>query len=269
MRLAEAHWIQRLVADWAAAGVPVLVAGDLNTLSPLDAVPCHYTCAAGGAGACSPAADGQPPPPLEPHLATYLLDPHTPAYLRRKFLASWGADQEEALAAGDVDSGAALPDYRPMCALLGTTLDAALVTTWCTDAAYAGSTAANAATPPPPPPPPRTALYDAVAASRTAASLPPCEGSIPTELATDNEALEAHDAPAMPPLRIDHVLVSAHALWGTAPGAGGDGGGADHAGAYERLAARVNCRILDARRTRRATALLSDHFPVLCDVPLE
>ena len=251
--------------------MPVLVAGDFNTLSPLDAVPCHYTCAAaggGGGGACPAAAAGEQPaaPLLQPHLATFLLHPHTPAYLRRKFLASWGGDQEDALAAGDVAPGAALPDYRPMCALLGTTLDAALAAAWCADAAYAGSSAAAAASAAAPPPPPRTALYDAVAASRAAARLPPCEGSIPTELATDNEALEAHDAPAMPPLRIDHVLVSAHALWGTAPRAGDDGA---HARAYERLAARVNCRILDARRTRRATALLSDHFPVLCDVPLE
>jgi hypothetical protein len=109
----EAEWIGRLVEKWgggaegagagvggAATGLPVVVLGDFNNLSPLDAG-CHRA----------------------QRVADRLEAPGVPEYLRGKYMCGAAAEDRDACLAQSADSGtdatgAMRIDYRPLTTLL-------------------------------------------------------------------------------------------------------------------------------------------------------
>lgn len=117
IRLQEARWIAALVARYTAAGIPLVLLGDLNSLSPQDA-----SCMA------------------DEGTLRELLKPSVPAYLREKYLcvipsadASDSTPEKEdckqqALPVGNSTFDSYAIDFRPVSALLAnSSLDSLLI----------------------------------------------------------------------------------------------------------------------------------------------
>ena len=166
----EAAWIAHLGREFNAGGIPTVVAGDFNTLSPLDAA-CH-------------AASG---------IAEWLNNPSVQHYQRTKWRIAAGDDTHTTTVGGG--GSPCVVDYRPLGALLAPTPAAAASNF----SFYEGRCSVPFLGP----------FFDCVVpegplSTRDSSSGAACAriGSIPTAFDVDPVGL------VEPPLRIDHVLAN-------------------------------------------------------------
>jgi hypothetical protein len=248
-RLGEAARLSRLMAGYAAAGVPAVLLGDLNSLSPLDA-PCHAT---------------------EGTLAA-LFAPASPPHLRGKYACGVGSGAGVAGCEAQAAVFAGVPKTagnRSAAASGGATADGPLAL-WRLDyrpVAFLLQGGAGGG--------PLTDLFSMGQAegagalgSGSSAPLHPCPASYPTVAiaARAGVPVDGHDDNGAAPMRLDFALANA-AFRAAFPAVRCTLGGVHFRAdgtAEDAFTGRVLSQGTPERAALRDAVLASDHLPLLC-----